>query len=419
MAKGYQFSSKTQQEIKKSKETIKVVRDLQWHEAAKALFGAIKDSDRGKAVRQENKELGEQMQKDRESVAWFITENDKFDTKEKELVQELEWVRKAKELLQKNHAPRIAELKAKLWLTESVEELQEALKQYILQRSAVIANEVRNHNTWTDREVGIVNDVFPKNDNTKAVERKEVNFVGQPVEKEMKSWGSLLIQPMMIDGVEYTALKIPTSIKEMKLSDLSSEFMNKENNQWFPQMAMYPTVQQALDSEWLVLAKHNTKADDGTTKVNIQTYNTSADTDVVRECLLKWTKPMGIVQNLVLREIIKQWLWDEYVNFEWYKADSDEEWHQKKREMISKIDDYTELNLWEYVDVWNGKTYVVRNWWLYRDKNNNLNAFLRGYDADDGCMGGVASLNLNWNVDNSNDNIGFRSWVLLYTVQYR
>lgn len=411
MAKGYQFSAKTQQEIKKSKETIKVVRDLQWHEAAKALFGVIKDSDRGKGVRQENKELWEQMKNDRDEIAWFTAVKDKYDAKEQELIQELEWTKKSKELYVEQNFPRIAELKLKLWLTESVEELQEALKQYILQRSAVIANEVRNHNTWTDREVGIVNDVFPKNDNTKAVERKDVNFVGQPVEKEMKSWGSLLIQPMMIDGVEYTALKIPTSIKEMKLSDLSSELMNKENNQWFPQMAMYPTVQQALDSDWLVLAKHNTKTDDGKTKVNIQTYNTSADTDVVRECLLKGTKPMGIVQNLVLREIIKQWLWDGYVNFEWYKADSDEEWHQKKREMISKIDDYTELNLWEYVDVWNGKTYVVRNWWLYRDKNNNLNAFIRGGSAGGGCVGGVASLCLYWGVGDSRGDIGFRSWL--------
>lgn len=410
MAKGYQFSAKTQQEIKKSKETIKVVRDLQWHEAAKALFGAIKDSDRGKGVRQENKELGEQMQKDRESVAWFIAENDKFDTKEKELVQELEWVKKAKELLQKNHAPRIAELKAKLWLTESVEELQEALKQYILQRSAAIAHEVREHNQWTDREVGRVSDVFPKNDNTKAVERKEVNFVGKPVEKEMKSWGSLLIQPLMIDGVEYTALKIPASIKEMKLSDLSSEFMKKENNGWFPQMAMYPTVQQALDSDWLVLAKHNTKADDGKTKVNIQTYNTSADTDIVRECLLKGTKPMGIVQNLVLREIVKQWLWDEYVNFLWNKADSDENWHKNIKKLIEDIDAYTWLSFGDYTTLWDTE-YIVRNLWLYRDKNNNLQAFVRGHSADYGCMGGVASLYLYCGVDLSYGCIGFRSWL--------
>lgn len=312
-------------------------------------------------------------------------------------------------------APRIAELKAKLWVTESVEELQEALKQYILQRSAAIAHEVREHNQWTDREVERIDEAFPNKDNTTAVERKEVHFVGEPEKKEMKyakvPWDTLLVQPMTLDGVEWTGLKIPAGIKKMKVADLSPELMGKENNKWFPQMAMDVTVQQALDSDWLVLAKHNTKADDGKAKVNIETYNTSADTDVVRECLLKGTKPMGIVQNLVLREIIKQWLWDKYVNFMWYKADSNEYWNQEKREMISEIDDYTELNLWEYVDVWNGKTYVVRNWWLYRDKNNNLNAFIRGYGADGGCIGGVASLDLYWDVGGSPDYIGFRSWL--------
>jgi hypothetical protein len=326
MDKGYQFSAKTQQEIKKSKETIKAIRDLQWHEVVKALFRAIKDSDRGKGVKKENKELGEQMQKDRESVAWFIAENDKFDTKENELIQELEWVRKVKELLQKNHAPRIAELKSKLWLTESVEELQEALKQYILQKSAAIAHEVRENNQFVDREVGNMEDVFPNNDNQKALERKDVHFVGNPLEKDMNSWDKLLIQPMMLDGVEYTALKIPSSVKEMKVLDLSSQFMDKQGNDWFPQMDMNVSAWEALWSEWLVLEKNNTKADNGKTKVNIQAYNKSADTDVVRECLLKGIKPMGIVQTLVLREIIKQWLWDEYVNFQWYKADSDQPW---------------------------------------------------------------------------------------------
>jgi hypothetical protein len=407
MDKGYQFSAKTQQEIKKSKETIKAIRDLQWHEVVKALFRAIKDSDRGKGVKKENKELGEQMQKDRESVAWFIAENDKFDTKENELIQELEWVRKVKELLQKNHAPRIAELKSKLWLTESVEELQEALKQYILQKSAAIAHEVRENNQFVDREVGNMEDVFPNNDNQKALERKDVHFVGNPLEKDMNSWDKLLIQPMMLDGVEYTALKIPSSVKEMKVLDLSSQFMDKQGNDWFPQMDMNVSAWEALWSEWLVLEKNNTKADNGKTKVNIQAYNKSADTDVVRECLLKGIKPMGIVQTLVLREIIKQWLWDEYVNFQWYKADSDQPWYQDIREKITKIDDFLGINFADY----NSNGDIIRTRWIYRDKNNNINAFIRGAGDADGCLGGVASLGLYCSVAYGDACLGFRSCV--------
>ena len=56
----------------------------------------------------------------------------------------------------------------------------------------------------------------------------------------------------------------------------------------------------------MIREKHNRKDETGNTWTSIQVYDTGENTDVVREILKGGTKPIGIVQTLVMREIIRQ-----------------------------------------------------------------------------------------------------------------
>ena len=92
----------------------------------------------------------------------------------------------------------------------------------------------------------------------------------------------------------------------MKVSELSPEFMEKKDENSFPKMDMEVTVEEAILGEWMIREKYNRKDETGNTWVNIPAYDTGENTDVVREILKGGTKPIGIVQTLVMREIIRQ-----------------------------------------------------------------------------------------------------------------
>lgn len=217
---------------------------------------------------------------------------------------------------------------------------------------------------------------------------------------------SMLLQDIDVKGMTYRAINIPSSLKTKKLSELEmwKRLLQKKDNTWFIGVDFDKTVWE-LVWDWIVWEKSNRTDATGKPYVNIQTYNASATTDVVRECLKEGKKPISIAQTLLLWEIVKYGLWTEYIDFLAYKADGDETWHQEVRKKIEKIDDY--LGMWfaEY----NASDYIIRNWWLYVDKQGNPQAFLRGDRDGDGCAGGVASLDLLCIVDYSLGDIGFRS----------
>ena len=180
--------------------------------------------------------------------------------------------------------------------------------------------------------------------------------------------------------------------------------LEKKDNDWFVGMDFTTTVWEAL-GDWIVWEKSNRKDASWAPRVNIQTYNASQETDVLRECLKDGKKPISIAQSLLLWEIVKYGLGDEYIDFLAYKADGDETGHEEIRKKIQKIDNYLGMSFAEY----NASDYIIRNWWLYTDKNGTPRAFVRGRSADRGCLGGVASLSLPWDVGTSNGALGFRS----------
>jgi hypothetical protein len=292
---------------------------------------------------------------------------------------------------------------------ESNEQGTTALKQYIMMRNKATIDRLQQDGK-VEIEWGIVasnlktaqiNTIQAIIDNdiiVKASESKDIT-IGATTE-------SILLQDIEVRGMAYRAIQIPQALKMKKIHELEMwrRLLEKKDNDWFVGMDFTTTVWEAL-GDWIVREKSNRKDASWTPHVNIQTYNASQETDVLRECLKDGKKPISIAQSLLLWEIVKYGLGDEYIDFLPYKANGDETGHQEIRKKIQTIDNYVGMSFGEY----NASDYIIRDWWLYVDKKGNPTAFIRGHNADCGCMGGVASLDLDWNVDNSYGNIGFRS----------
>ena len=120
--------------------------------------------------------------------------------------------------------------------TEDVERLQNDIRQYILQKSATIANDVNENNQFVDKEIGTIENVFPEVNKGHAVPRKNIEFTSALQEKVMKNGDTLLVQPLNIDGVAYVALKVPSSIASMRIEDIMPQFSRNSNENWFPKL---------------------------------------------------------------------------------------------------------------------------------------------------------------------------------------
>lgn len=292
---------------------------------------------------------------------------------------------------------------------ESNEQGTTALKQYIMIRNKATIDRLQQDGKveiewWivaSNLNITQINAIQAITDNdviVKASESKDIT-IGATAE-------SILLQDIEVRGMAYRAIQIPPSLKTKKLSELEMwrRLLENKNNDWFVGMDFNTTVWEAL-GDWIVWEKSNRKDTSWTPHVNIQTYNASQETDVLRECLKDGKKPISIAQSLLLWEIVKYGLGDEYIDFLAYKADGDETGHQEIRKKIQTIDNYLGMSFGEY----NASDYIIRNWWLYVDKKGNPTAFIRGGSAVPGCLGGVASLRLRWGVDFSYGRIGFRS----------
>ena len=63
------------------------------------------------------------------------------------------------------------------------------MKEHILQRSAALAQAIREQNKWIDREIGELKNVFPKEKNkeAKAIEENDIVYRGDMIERDMRN----------------------------------------------------------------------------------------------------------------------------------------------------------------------------------------------------------------------------------------
>jgi hypothetical protein len=147
----------------------------------------------------------------------------------------------------------------------------------------------------------------------------------------------------------------------------------------------------------------------------INARNNKADsTDITRECLKEGMIPMNIDQSMLLCELIKDSLWEEYVNFIWYKANSDEDWYEDIRKKYQEIDKllWTQFHYFDQDEIsedW--YQYVMRDYGVYLDKNWTPKGFLRGgfhSHSFNSSIGGVSSVGLDCWLSFSLSYFGFR-----------
>lgn len=187
--------------------------------------------------------------------------------------------------------------------------------------------------------------------------------------------------------------------------EMGKRLLAHKDNDWFPNI----DFTKKADKNWIVWSTENSKKADGSLYTDIPTKDKDATTDVVRECLQKWMKPISIVDTLLLGEIIKQWLGDEYIDFQGQKADSDEANYTDIREKIKKIEEYTGIQFNEY-DTSTSTKYIIRNRWIYKDKKGDDRAFLRGgFHSGGSAIGGVCSLRVDCALGNTPSRNGFRA----------
>jgi hypothetical protein len=138
------------------------------------------------------------------------------------------------------------------------------------------------------------------------------------------------------------------------------------------------------------------------------------DTDIVRETLKQGMKPMMIDHNILLAELQKDILGEEYVNFIWYKADSDETGYGDIRLKYQKIDETfgTQFNYYDKDAKKEAPQYVMRDYGVYIDKQGTSRWYLRGrFSSHNSTLGGVCSVRLGWSLGRSNSCYGFRPCV--------
>lgn len=196
--------------------------------------------------------------------------------------------------------------------------------------------------------------------------------------------------------IDYVTIDIPAKIQKMKLKDLElgKRLMKWSDKDWFPDIDM----NQKVWVKQLLIEKKN-RQKNGKARVSIS----------ARDCLKEEPYCMTIEQCLILGEVIMDKLGTDYIDFEWYMADSWYTGYGKIREKIKTIDDTFGIEFGEYTNDW----YIIRNRGMYIDKKGNEMAFIRGSAAGDGCVGGVCSVDLTCDAVDQDGNVGFRSCMVL------
>ena len=277
---------------------------------------------------------------------------------------------------------------------------QLTLKNYISQKRAAIIEEYRDHQTvttngatlsvtLTDADKQRVLDLSP--DNIHITSSKTIEIQGE----------TLSLTELTIEDTDFVAIQVPEFLKGKQLRDtyIGAQLANNSN---FPK----DFLDQTLTDEYIVYGKTSAKDASGKTRVKIPAYDTDSKTDVVRDCLKQWFHSSNIVYEVILWELMKNHseLWEEYVNYEWYKADKDQKWYEEKEEYLKKIRDIFGIDFNDYVN----KTCVTHDYGVYKNAGGDIYGFIRGGTLSHGAIGGPVSLGLPLSSLYNSVNISFR-----------
>ena len=221
----------------------------------------------------------------------------------------------------------------------------------------------------------------------------------------------ITVSEVIINWTEFIAIQVPNFLKWKRLKE-TYIWKQLADNSNLPDSFL----NQTIDMPYIIYGKTNVKDSSWNNKVNISSYNPNSNTDAVRESLKKWFNTTNIVYETILWELIKEHddLWEECVNFLWIKADKDEKdddgnfWYEKLHPLIEKVEDVFLIDFWIKTQNFSSSDYMLRDYWVYKDKDWNTRGFLRGDDANDGAVGGAVSLRLSWDADVSYGHISFR-----------
>jgi len=246
-------------------------------------------------------------------------------------------------------------------------------------------------------------------------------------ERQLKTWEKYHILMYKKQGEQYTAIQVPESIKTMKYqeSHLGSQLTKFKDQDRYPAFLTDDKLDSPLQKEWLIQKSAPAyESDAKTPHVNINLYNEWDDKwDIIRETAKKWGRMMTITDNIIMTELIKQTLGEEYVSkdFCWqnFNPESEDKKQQKLQKQRKEIED-TFLVHYE-VNQKDSTWYLNRDYSIYKQqkprdrtvwgkiKKEYYAGFLRGsFDSGYSAMGGVASVFLNWRLDDSFSSCGFR-----------
>ena len=220
----------------------------------------------------------------------------------------------------------------------------------------------------------------------------------------LHAWYAEEIYKLTIEicGIEFMAFTLPRSLKGKKFGEtiIGRQLEAHKDENWFVGGDFLDTP---IGKNFLIVSKGNMRKF-GKPWTRIQLQNSSESTDIVRECAKLWYNSNLITQSILLTEIIAWALGDEYVNFEGYEADSDQDGHEAIRAKILEIDKTTGLTFADYTESY----WIVRNFWVYVDREWDVSWVVRSHRSDDGAAAGVCSFCLDWYADASASAIGFR-----------
>lgn len=190
--------------------------------------------------------------------------------------------------------------------------------------------------------------------------------------------------------LEMNWIEIPSQIMNMKLSETflgnemlyyvnNSKFvainMDKKVSEFFREWLIVRSVRNLRNIDWSFFAKPCVYFKDGE-------YIDPIYTDVLKECAKFWLKPWGwFEETIVLAELVKHWLWEDYLDFLARKGD-ESEWTPESRSLIrTKLKQIAEFLGIEFDYVLEDipqSWYMLRTVSPYVNKWGNVRSFIVG-----------------------------------------
>lgn len=221
------------------------------------------------------------------------------------------------------------------------------------------------------------------------------------------------IQKLAIRNEPMTAIQIPQYILNMPLQDtyLGKKLLAFKDKDRYPALLHkkeWKKLKEIMDKKYLIRQIDQAKDSNGAIKTTIKAQSSDSNQEDILKNIAKQGMEMQSIRDcIVLTEMIFQKFWEEYVDQSFVGNKVDD----TKLEEIQK----------EFLIHFNNKTsdgYLIRDYSIYRqvkpyqkDGKEEYNAgFLRGYfTSDNGALGGVCSLSLNWFLDFTDSGCGFRA----------